>query len=103
MGDNDLVKLIERMVQDARYDVGTHLSAAESLSLTDEIESLKAGMATRNEIGQSQGIIMERFGLDADEAFAVLVRLSQHTNRKLIDIAREVASTGEVPDDPAHG
>ena len=100
MRDNDLLELIERMVEDARRDVGTQLSAAEALSLTDEIESLKAGMATRSEIGQAQGIIMERFQLDAHAAFATLVRLSQHTNRKLIDIARELAQTGDLPKDP---
>lgn len=101
MGNADLLRLIERMLQDQGDDSGTTLSARESRSLTDEIDSLKTGMASRNEIGQAQGIIMERHGVTAQAAFAVLVRLSQHTNRKLVDLARDLALTGELPDDPA--
>jgi hypothetical protein len=41
---------------------------------------------------------MERFKLTASQAFAVLARLSQETNRKLVDIAVEVSDTGEVPE-----
>lgn len=100
MGNSDLLKLLERMVQDHREDVGTNLSADESRSLTHEIDTLKTGMATRNEIGQAQGIIMERYHVTASGAFDVLTRLSQHTNRKLVDIARELALTGELPEDP---
>ena len=40
---------------------------------------------------------MERYEMDADQAFAVLVRASQNSNRKLSDIAQELAQTGEHP------
>jgi hypothetical protein len=81
MSDNDVLKLIERIVQDSACNVGSNLSASEATPLTDEIASLKPGTEARNEIGQAQGIILERFHLDADAAFATLVRLSQHANQ----------------------
>lgn len=40
---------------------------------------------------------MERYKMAADQAFAVLVRASQNSNRKLSDIAQELANTGEHP------
>lgn len=38
-------------------------------------------------VGQAQGILTERFGLDSDQAFAVLTRLSRNGNQKLYDVA----------------
>jgi AmiR/NasT family two-component response regulator len=35
-------------------------------------------------------VIMERFGIDAVQAFALLTRLSQDQNTKLLDIAKRV-------------
>lgn len=50
----------------------------------------------RDVIGQAKGIVMERFTIDAGAAFQLLVRLSQDTNVKLIDVARSVvASVGD--------
>ena len=41
-------------------------------------------------IGQAIGIVMERFGLTEDRAFAFLSRLSSHRNVKLRQVAREL-------------
>ena len=43
---------------------------------------------------------MERHKLTADLAFAALVRASSVTNRKLLDIAEELAGTGHLPQAP---
>jgi ANTAR domain-containing protein/GAF domain-containing protein len=51
-------------------------------------ETLSRALASRAQIGQAVGIVMERYRLDADGAFAFLVRVSQTGNVKL----REVAS-----------
>jgi AmiR/NasT family two-component response regulator len=40
---------------------------------------------------------MERYKLTADQAFNALARVSQQTNRKLLDIARELTETGALP------
>ncbi|MGC4940432.1 GAF and ANTAR domain-containing protein [Kribbella sp. DT2] len=50
-------------------------------------ETMNEALATRNVIGQAVGIIMERYTLDADRAFAFLVRLSQSGNLKLREVA----------------
>jgi hypothetical protein len=38
---------------------------------------------------------MERLKVNADEAFALLITRSQVSNRKLVDIARELARSVE--------
>ena len=69
-----------------------------------KIEGLSTAIATRDVIGQAKGILMERFGLDAEAAFDLLVRSSQDTNLKLVDVAGwltdEVAS-GRARAEPA--
>ena len=47
-------------------------------------------MANRAEIEQAKGIIMANTRCTAEEAFDILVRQSQHENRKLRDIAVEI-------------
>jgi hypothetical protein len=50
-------------------------------------ESLGEALVTRQQIGQAVGIVMERYRMDADRAFAFLVRASQTGNVKLRDVA----------------
>jgi hypothetical protein len=59
-------------------------------------DQLVEGLDARDLIGQAKGIVMERYNLDAVQAFALLVRTSQHTNTKLRDIAAELSSTGRL-------
>jgi AmiR/NasT family two-component response regulator len=51
----------------------------------------------RTTTGRAEGILMERYELTADQAFQVLARVSQRTNRELVDIADEPTQTGAVP------
>ncbi len=60
--------------------------------------NLHAALATREVIGQAQGILMERERLSSDQAFDILRRASQHLNLKLRDIAQNLVDTGERPD-----
>jgi len=53
-------------------------------------------MRTRDMLGQAKGILMERYRLTADQAFQVLARASQQTNRKIGDIAGELCETGAM-------
>ena len=53
-----------------------------------------AALSTRDVIGQAKGIVMERFGLTADAAFAVLVKASSHTNTKLRTVCEQLCRTG---------
>jgi len=58
---------------------------------------LREALGSRDVIGQAKGILMERERVTADEAFDMLRRASQQLNRKLRDLAEDLASTGEEP------
>jgi GAF domain-containing protein len=60
--------------------------------------NLYGALATREVIGQAQGILMERERITADQAFDVLRRASQHLNRKLREVAADLVDTGEWPE-----
>jgi hypothetical protein len=49
---------------------------------------MSRALDTRDVIGQAKGILMERFGVEGDQAFQMLVRTSQDTNIKLAAVAR---------------
>jgi hypothetical protein len=49
--------------------------------------TMNQALATRNMIGQAVGIVMERYRLDPDRAFAFLVRTSQNGNVRLREVA----------------
>ena len=52
--------------------------------------SMNQALITRNVIGQAVGIVMERYTIDPDRAFAFLVRISQDTNTKLRTVAERI-------------
>lgn len=56
------------------------------------IAELREALESRTVIGQAQGILMVRQHIGEDEAFDVLRRASQRTNRKLREIADEVVA-----------
>jgi hypothetical protein len=58
----------------------------------EEAQHLNRAIKSRDLIGQAKGILMERFGIDPDEAFQMLVRSSQQTNLKLVDVAQWLRS-----------
>jgi GAF domain-containing protein len=74
--------------------------AAVALAGAQHEEHLRAAMDNRDLIGQAKGILMERHRLTADHAFTVLVAVSSHTNRRVIDIAQELTDTGAMPPVP---
>jgi PAS domain S-box-containing protein len=71
--------------------------AAIALMHVDLETNLRTGLATRQEIGQAVGILMERHRLSAATAFDLLVQASQQAHLKLRDIAARVVETGEDP------
>jgi transcriptional regulator with GAF, ATPase, and Fis domain len=71
--------------------------AAVALSSARTHAQLAHAMETRSEIGEAMGIVMERYKLSEDQAFAVLRKSSQDRNIKLREVARIVTRTGEIP------
>jgi GAF domain-containing protein len=72
--------------------------ASVALARTRHEASLWEAIDARKLIGQAQGILMERFGLDDEQAFAVLRRYSQDNNIKLRVVAERLISTRQLPD-----
>lgn len=64
----------------------THVALAWSMLRRQD--QFRSALASRDTIGQAKGVIMERFNLDAVEAFELLTRLSQQSNTKVIAIAK---------------
>lgn len=71
--------------------------AAIALAGAQQEQHLRAALDRRDLIGQAKGILMNQFNINADQAFQVLVRTSSYTNRKVVDIAQELAETGALP------
>ncbi|MUL40288.1 GAF and ANTAR domain-containing protein [Streptomonospora sp. PA3] len=71
--------------------------AAVAIAGAQREATLREGYATRQEIGEAVGIIMERKRITSDEAFGVLRTASMNSNTKLRDIARRTVETGEIP------
>jgi GAF domain-containing protein len=67
-----------------------HAATALGRALTHS--QLGEAMATRQVIGHAVGIIMERYKVDPQRAFTFLVRLSQHGNVKLRDLAQDLVN-----------
>ena len=63
---------------------------------------MERALESSREIGTAIGILMARELCTADQAFDLLRVASQHTHRKLRDIAAHVKETGALPDLPAH-
>ena len=60
-----------------------------------ELDHRGVAIVNRTMIGQAEGVLMERYKVTAEQAFAMLREQSQRTNRKLARIAEELTSTGK--------
>jgi hypothetical protein len=67
----------------------TH-QAATAIAYAQEIDDLQQAIHTRGTIGQAVGIVMERYQLNDERAFAFLTRLSQDHNIKLRRVSEEL-------------
>jgi AmiR/NasT family two-component response regulator len=60
-------------------------------------EQFKRALASRDIIGQAKGVIMERFNIDAAQAFELLKGLSQTSNAPVAEIARRLVYADHPP------
>lgn len=86
--------------------LATHASLAlantEAVRLAElRAAHLQRALDTRDVIGQAKGILMQRRGIDADEAFDLLRRSSQDLNVKLAELARTLATRHTELEPPA--
>lgn len=59
--------------------------------------TLTQAIDARRLVGQALGVLMERFDIDEDRAFAILKRYSQDTNTKLREVAQQLIETRHLP------
>lgn len=81
----------------ARYAavVATNMYAYEEAR--DLIEHLERRVESRAVVEQAKGILMERYGLTAEQATQTLARVARHTGTKVKEIAYDLVRTGEFP------
>lgn len=70
--------------------------AAIAYAAAQKHSGLQQAVATRQLIGQAQGILMERHKITGDQAFALLVRHSQQENIKLRELSERLVRSGEL-------
>lgn len=80
----------------ADYGAVALVNAALIDSKTTLAAQLERAMDSRAVIEQAKGILMAGLHCDADEAFAELVRRSQHSNRKLNLIAADLVTAARA-------
>jgi ANTAR domain-containing protein/GAF domain-containing protein len=80
----------------ARTVAGLFATQASLLLLgADQAAYLQRAVDSRDVIGQAKGILMERFRVDAGQAFEMLIASSQQTNLKLVDVAQWLTEPDE--------
>jgi len=85
------------VLDEATADIGQLFAAQAALVLQGarRVQGLHIALNNRDVIGQAKGILMERFAVDQERAFAMLVESSQHTNMKLVDVAHWLTAQAE--------
>jgi AmiR/NasT family two-component response regulator len=63
----------------------------------DRTRQVRDGLASNRTIGTAVGVLMATYRLTAQQGFQLLVKASQDHNRKLRDVAADVAATGKLP------
>ena len=70
--------------------------AAVAFADTRKLEQLRTGIDTPDLIGQAKGILMERYAIDAGQAFTLLTRISKRRQRKIRDLAQELTHNRQL-------
>jgi AmiR/NasT family two-component response regulator len=70
--------------------------AAIAVAGAQRLDHSAIALVNRDVIGQAKGILMERFKITAAQAFEVLAKVSQDTNRKLYAVAEGLTRTGTL-------
>jgi AmiR/NasT family two-component response regulator len=73
----------------ARLEVAVHRHA-DMEALSGEVDRLESALERRAYIERAKGILMERHGIDDHAAFEILRKRARETNKRVIDLARQV-------------
>jgi hypothetical protein len=83
----------ERLAAPPVHDADTAVALQRALV---QVEALKAGLQSRTVIGEAVGLLMGRYNMSTDAAFAWLVRESSYSNRKIRVIAEEIVANANA-------
>jgi hypothetical protein len=83
---------LDELDRDLALVLAAHASTALAATMAStaadlELATLRQAISSRDVIGQAKGILMERRGIGADEAFQILRKASQSLNVKLAQVA----------------
>lgn len=73
----------------------------DAATAEEKVRNLQTALTSNRRIGMAIGIVMNESRLQDEQAFQVLRTASQHTHRKLRDVAEEVILTGALPSWPS--
>ncbi|GAC1403285.1 MAG: GAF and ANTAR domain-containing protein [Mycobacterium sp.] len=75
-------------------DIGLVFAAHSSVAWNSarRDQQFRSALASRDAIGQAKGMIMERYGVDAVQAFDLLRKLSQDSNVALAQVATDLVA-----------
>ncbi len=78
--------------------IGLLFASHAAIAVADarDLSHLTTALGSRDVIGQAKGILMERYKITNEMAFALLAKTSQDTNRKLSEVAAYLARTGTL-------
>jgi hypothetical protein len=91
--DDDIAPLLAVA---AEYVSVAHANNVLYSTVAEHGANLERALERRGVIEQAKGMIMHAHGVSSEEAFAILRGESQHTNRKLRDVALDVTE-GRLP------
>ena len=74
--------------------LSAHIAVA--LTAAKEFESLESVVAGRTVIGQAEGMLMQRYRLTPQQAFAVLARQAQASGSRLRHVAEDIVRNGII-------
>jgi AmiR/NasT family two-component response regulator len=83
----------EEVLAEAERTLANTPGSGRYAELAREVAGLRRALETRATIEQAKGIVIAATGCDPDAAFDVLVRQSQHENRKLHAVAEDLVRT----------
>ena len=85
--DEHAVELLQTFASYAAVSLANASLFASTAALAGQLQS---AMQSRAVIDQAQGVLVAQLHCTPEEAFQHLAKLSQHTNRKLRDLAADI-------------
>ena len=95
MTSDALIRLVNR--PDQHPGANGYVAGTPAPELAEEVAQLREALVSNRRIGMAMGILMRDRDVDEQEAFAVLRRISQNSNRKLRDVAEDVIYQRRTP------